>query len=155
MKAPLTLMAAAAMFAVPGAAMAKPVTITAQLANYGGYSAFIAVYVVDKAGAYQKTLWVAGSKTRYYRHLSAWERTAGRSARLDGITGASIGSGRSLTVHAELADAMIDAGYRIQVDTAYEEGVERPGEVSVPLAAASAGKPVAGHGTIQSLTVSF
>jgi hypothetical protein len=154
-KVSLSLMTAAAMLAAPSAALAKPVTITAQLADYGGYSAYIAVYIVDKAGAYQKTLWVAGSKTRYYRHLSAWERAAGRSARLDGITGASIGSGRSLTVHAELADAMIDAGYRIQIDTAYEEGVERPAEVAVPLDAARAGKPVAGHGTIKSLTVSF
>ncbi|MDR3374500.1 MAG: DUF2271 domain-containing protein [Ancalomicrobiaceae bacterium] len=155
MKASLTLLTAAAMLSVPGAAIAKPVTITAKLADYGGYPAYIAVYVVDKAGAYQKTLWVAGSKARYYRHLSAWERAAGRSARLDGITGASIGSGRSLTVHAELADTMIDAGYRIQVDTAYEEGTERPAEVAFPLEAARAGKPVAGRGTVQSFTVSF
>ena len=153
----LTLFGTAALVALSaGAAAARPVKITAQMADYGGYPAYVAVYVVDKSGAYQSTLWVAGHKTRYYSNLRTWSRLTGRSnPRLDGITGASVGSGRTLTVNADLSDALINAGYRIQVDTASEEGPERPAEVSVPLDAASVGKPFAGRGTIRRFTVSF
>lgn len=157
MKSSLTFFGTAALVALSaGAAVARPVKITAQLANYGGYPAFLAVYVVDPTGAYHSTLWVAGERVSYYRHLRTWLRGAMRAnPRLDGITGASVGSGRTLTVNADLSDALINAGYRIQVDSAVEEGPEHPAEVSVPLDEAESGKPVAGRGTIRRFTVSF
>lgn len=157
MKRPLTLFGTAALVALSSAAAAAhPVKITAQLADYGGYPAFLAVYVVNQAGVYQSTLWVAGERVSYYRHLRTWLRGAMRTnPHLDGITGASVGSGRTLTVHADISDALLNAGYRIQVDSAVEEGAERPAEVSVPLDAAQSGKPIAGRGTIRRFVVSF
>ncbi|MCM2293877.1 DUF2271 domain-containing protein [Allorhizobium sp. BGMRC 0089] len=157
MKLPLTLAGTAALVAVSsGVAYARPVTITAQLADYGGYPAFLAVYIVNKAGAYQETLWVAGQRTSYYRHLRDWYRGAMRSNQpLDGVTGASVGSGNTLRVQANLSDVLINAGYRIQVDSAVEGGPAQPAEVSVPLDSAGAGKPVSGRGIIRRFTVSF
>ncbi len=79
---------------------------------YGGDGAYLAIYLTDKAGKLQQTIHVAGGKAKYHKHLSAWYRQSG--GRIDGTTGASVGSGRSLTVSAEIADALIDAGFEIR-----------------------------------------
>lgn len=147
---PLGLVAA---IALPTLAIAKPVTVTAQFADYGGYGAYAAVYVTDAQGKVVQTLHVAGKKAKYYRHLSGWAR--GASGSVDGLTGASIGSGGTLTVTADIADAMLDAGYQVRIDTSVEDGNDYAADAAAPLAAASAGKPVAGHGYVQSLTVSY
>ena len=42
-------------------------------------------------------------------------------AEVDGITGASVGSGRTLEVSMDLADALFDAGYTLHVDAAAED----------------------------------
>ncbi|ACA16099.1 conserved hypothetical protein [Methylobacterium sp. 4-46] len=146
--------AAAATLLAPALAEARPVTLEARLKDYGGNPAYLAVYVTDAAGQYRGTLWVAGRKARYHRHLSEWYRAAGGAA-IDGITGASIGSGRTLRVSVDLADALIDAGYQVRVDTAVEDGVDRPSEVVAPLSGAAAGKPVTGKEHVATFTVSF
>ena len=81
-----------------------------------------------------------GRKAKYYRHLSDWQRASGgASAEIDGITGASVGSGKTLKISLDLADAMIDAGYQVHVDTAVEDGMSNPSEVVAPLATSSSG----------------
>ena len=108
----LTTLAAAFALAVPALAQARQVTLTTQLKNYGGGGAYLAVYLTDPKGAYASTLWVAGGKAKYYKHLADWNRlSASDSKRLQGVTGASVGAGRTLKVTADLADALIDAGY--------------------------------------------
>lgn len=138
---------------LPGLAHARPVVLTTQLQNYGGEGAYLAFYLTDAAGKYQKTLWVSGKKTKYYKHLSAWARGSGLNAReFDGVSGASVGSGKSLKVTVELADALIDAGYEIRVDSAVEDGRDYPMDARLPLTKAGVRKPVKGRGYIQSLT---
>lgn len=143
----------AAALALPAAALAKPITVTAQFADYGGYGAYAAVYITDPQGKVVQTLHVAGSKARYYRELAGWARSARGS--LDGLTGASIGSGGTLRVTAEVADAMLDAGYTVQVDTVIEGSTAYTRDASVPLASSAVGKPSAGNGYLKSLTVSY
>lgn len=141
----------AGLLAVPALAHARPVVLNAQLQNYGGSGAYLAVYLTDAAGKYSKTLWVAGSKVKYYKHLSDWARGSALDARqFDGISGASVGSGKALKVTVEVADAMIDAGYQIRIDSAYEDGRDTPAEVRSPLGKAGSGKPVAGRGIVKS-----
>ncbi len=70
----------------------------------------------------------------------------------DGVTGASIGSGRTLNVTVDLADALFDAGYQIRIDSSVEDMGDAPADVVVPLTTAGAGKPVAGNGYVKSLT---
>ena len=48
-----------------------------------------------------------------------------------------------------VADALIDAGYQIRIDSAVEDGRDNPAEVVVPLTAAAAGKPTAGKGYVK------
>ena len=149
----LTTVAAACVLAVPALAQARQVTLTTQLKNYGGDGAYLAVYLTDAKGAYAGTLWVAGGKAKYYRHLSDWNRlSAGDTKRLAGVTGASVGAGRTLKVTADLADTLIDAGYEIRIDAAVEDMRDSPAEVRVPLATSQAGKPQAGKQYIQSMS---
>lgn len=130
-------------------AAAREVKITTQLKSYGGEGAYLAVYLTDGAGAYQGTLWLSGGKGKYWKDLSGWYRaTGGNPAEVDGITGASVGSGRSLTVTVDLADALINAGYQIRVDTAVEDMGDHPAEIVAPLTTAGAGQPVRGRGFI-------
>ncbi len=149
----MTLLGTACALALPAGAQSRPLTLTAQLKNYGGDGAYLAAYLTDAKGAYVRTLWVAGGKAKYYKHLSDWSRlSAGDARRLDGVTGASVGSGRTLKVSADLAEALIDAGYEIRLDAAAEDMRDSPSEVRIPLSSANASKPQAGKQYIQSVT---
>ena len=139
--------------ALPGLAYARPVTLITQLQNYGGDGAYLAIYVTDANGQYQSTLWVAGKKSKYFKHLRDWARGSGmKASEFDGVSGASVGSGRELKVTVELADALIDAGYEIRVDSAVEDMRDNPADVRAPLTTEGAGKPVAGRGYVKSFT---
>ena len=146
------LMLATALVA-PGVAMAKDVTIEAQMVRYSGNSAYLAVYLTDAAGAYQQTLWVSGRKTRYLGELRGWVEGVSKagSITLDGISGASVGGGQTLTVHADLADALIDAGYQIHVDSAVEDGGAYTDDAVIGLTSGSAS--VDGTGYVSKLSV--
>ncbi len=138
---------------LPALAQARPVTLTTKLDTYGGDGAYLSLYVTDAAGAYQGTLWMAGGKSKYYRHLRDWSRGAGGSLReIDGITGASVGAGRSLKVTLDLADALFDAGYRLHIDAAVEDMRDSPSEVVVPLTTEGVGRAVSGRRYIRSFT---
>ncbi|MBL0228369.1 DUF2271 domain-containing protein [Thermomonas sp.] len=139
--------------ALPVAADARPVTLTTQLKSYGGNGAYLAFYVTDAKGVFKKTLWVSGKKAKYYKHLRDWARGSGlKASEFDGVSGASVGSGRTLKVTVELADALIDAGYEIRVDSAVEDLRDNPADVRAPLTKKGAGKPVAGRGYVKSFT---
>ncbi|WP_345797565.1 DUF2271 domain-containing protein [Castellaniella sp. MT123] len=144
---------AATTLAIPALAQSRTVTLSTTLKNYGGDGAYLAVYLTDAKGAYAGTLWVAGGKAKYYKHLTDWKRlSAGDAARVDGVTGASVGQGRTLKVTADLADALFDAGYEVHVDAAVEDMRDSPSEIRVPLTTAGAGKATAGRQFIQSFT---
>ena len=141
----------AGVLALPGVVQARPVTLTTELQSYSGNGAYLAIYVTDAKGVYQKTLWVAGKKSKYFKHLRDWARGSGmKASAFDGMSGASVGSGRTLKVTAELADALIDAGYEIRIDTAVEDQRDNPAEVRAPLTTLGKGKPVAGRGYVKS-----
>lgn len=148
------LMLATALVA-PATAWARDVTIEAQMVRYSGRPAYLAVYLTDPSGAYQSTLWVSGHKTRYYGTLRGWAQGVSQagSLNLDGITGASVGGGETLTVHASLADALIDAGYQVHVDTAVEDGGEYSDDAVI--AVTSAPGTVDGTGYVSKLSISM
>lgn len=149
----MTTLAAVCALALPTLAHSRQLTLTAQLKNYGGDGAYLAAYLTDAKGAYARTLWVAGGKAKYYKHLSDWNRlSAGDTKRLAGVTGASVGAGRTLKVTADLADALIDAGYELRIDAAAEDMRDSPTDVRVPLTTGNVGKPQPGKQYIQSLT---
>ena len=138
--------------ALPAMAEAKQVTLTTELTNYGGDGAYLVLYLTDAAGRYAGTLWVAGGKSKYYDSLAGWYRaTGGDPAQIDGITGASVGAGRTLEITLDLADALFDAGYVLHVDAAVEDMRDSPDDVAVPLTTQGAGKPTPGRRYVASL----
>lgn len=138
--------------AAPSIASARPLELETQLKSYGGNGAYVAIYVTDAKGVYKSTLWLAGPKAKYWTHLRDWYRASGGRAKVDGISGASVGAGRALRVTVDLADALLDAGLEIHIDTAVEDMKENPSEVVVPLTTAGAGNPVAGKGYVKSFS---
>lgn len=140
----------------PAVAMAREVTITTSLDRYSGREAYLAIYVTNPDGSYNSTLHVAGGKTRYLGELRGWVyalQSSGANLSLDGITGASVGSGQTLTIKANLADAMIDAGYQVHVETAVEHGGEYPDDAVAPIT--SSPQQVAGSGYVNTFSVSM
>jgi hypothetical protein len=153
MKPFLAALAVTTALTLPGLAIARPVTLTTALNNYGGNGAYLEFYVTDAQGAYVGSLWMAGAKSKYYQHLTDWYRaTGGDPAQINGITGASIGSGRTLEITLDLADALFDAGYTLHIDAAVEDMRDSPNEVAVPLTADGAGTPVRGRRYIASFS---
>lgn len=151
----LPLLTAAAV-AVPGVALAAPVTLTTQLNSYRGNGAYLAIYVTDAAGNYKGSLWMAGRNASYYRHLRDWARATGVNvAEVNGLTGASVGSGRTLSVTLDLADALFDAGYQLHIDASAENVGDSPSDVVVNLTRSGAGQAVAGRRYVQSFTYSM
>lgn len=140
----------------PGLALARPVTLTANLTQYGGRGAYMAIYVTDASGAYAGSVWMAGQKAKYYRHLVDWSRfTNGDASQVDGITGASVGTGQSLVLTMDLADSLFDAGYTLHIDAAAEDMRESPNEIAVPLTAAGAGQATQGRRYIADFSYAF
>jgi hypothetical protein len=153
MKRLLTALALTTALIAPGLAQARPVSMTVNMKSYGGDGAYLAIYVTDAAGVYQGSLWMAGGKSKYYKHMSDWyAATGGDRAEVDGITGASVGQGRSLEVTLDLADVMIDAGYQLHIDAAVEDMRDSPSEIVVPLTSAGAGQAVSGGRYIADFT---
>ena len=143
----------AAAIALPAGAQAREITLNTQMKSYSGNEAYLAIYVTDAQGQYQSTLWVAGKKAKYYKHLRDWARGSGlNSIEFDGVTGASAGGGQMLTVKVELADALLDAGYQIRIDSSVEDKRDNRAEVIAPLTSAGAGKPAAGDGYVESFS---
>ena len=137
MKKILVALALTTALTLPGIALARPVTLTTTLKSYGGDGAYLAIYATDLKGAYAGTLWMAGGKAKYYEHLSDWYRaTGGNAAEINGITGASLGAGRTLEITLDLADALFDAGYTVHIDAAVEDMRDSPNEVTMPLTSA-------------------
>jgi len=137
-------------------AQAREVTFTTQLARYSGSGAYFAIYLLDANNKYQQTIWVAGKKRKYYSHLRGWSRASGkRAVEYDGKTGASVTSGRSLTISQNIDDSLIDSGYKIVIDSAVEDANSNQADVSTPLTTAGAGKAVVGSGYVMSFTYDF
>ena len=151
MKKSLMTCALLAGLALPVAAEAKSLTLTTTLKNYGGNGAYLAIYLTDPQGKVYSTLRLAAPKAKYHKHLRDWSRGSAAAKRpLDGITGASVGSGKTLKFSVEVADALIDAGYQIRIDSAVEDDRDNAAEVIAPLTKAAAATPIAGKGYVQS-----
>lgn len=149
MKTTAVTIALAGALAGPALAEARELNLSATLDEYRGDKAYLAIYLTDAQGQYQRTLWVAGRKAKYYKHLGDWARGSGlRAAEFDGLSGASVGSGDTLSVSVDVADSLIDAGYQIRIDSAVEDKRSHRAEVKVPLTLEGAGKDNAGSGYV-------
>lgn len=138
----------------PNFAYAKTVSATVTMKGFRGPPAYVAVYLTKPNGQFHSTLSVKGHKNKYRKHLRGWMRGASRSKqRLDGISGASVGSGRSFTVSANVKDALLDAGYQVHVDTAVEDHGEFRSDAVVKVNSAKPKVSAKGKGFVKSLQI--
>ncbi|WP_152223576.1 DUF2271 domain-containing protein [Pseudomonas sp. SCB32] len=156
MKTAVVSLTVAGALAGPALAQARELNLSTTLAEYSGNKAYLSIYLTDAQGQYQRTLWVAGRKAKYYKHLGDWARGSGlRAAEFDGLSGASVGSGDTLKVSVEVADSLIDAGYQIRIDSAVEDKASNRAELKVPLTVQGAGKDSAGSGYVSAFRYGF
>lgn len=157
MKKLLAILMLGTALVAPSAAYAAQVNVSGQMSSYYGPESYLAVYLAKPDGTYDSTLYVAGRKSRYYRDLTGWARFAAADAHLslNGITGASVGSGRSFSINLELSDALIDAGYTIHIDSAVEHQGSAADDVVIPLDRSYSGVAQPGRGFIQSASISL
>lgn len=135
---------------------AQEVVLTTKMQNYDGDGAYLAIYLTDENGKYQNTLWVAGKKSKYYKHLAGWARGSRlRSSEYDGITGASMTSGMTFNVTVDIADQYIDSGYQIHIDSAVEDMRDKRNDIVVPLTKQGADIPTNGSGYVKTFTYSL
>lgn len=139
--------------ALPALAQSREITITTQLNNFRGDGAYLVVYLTDFEGKYLQTLWIAGKKSKHYRHLSDWALGSNRSrSEYDGLTGASISPGQMLQITANLDDSLIDSGYQLRLDSAVEDMNDHPADIIASLTNAGAGIPIHGTGYVYTMT---
>ncbi|WP_127901360.1 DUF2271 domain-containing protein [Solirhodobacter olei] len=140
----------AAALTLPYRAEARALTIVTKLNRFGGWSgAYVVLYLLGPGNKYEKTIWMAGRHHWIYHELSAWDRANhGNWRGVDGVTGASVGSGQTLTVHTHISDALINAGYSIAVDS---KAYGRPAreDVRIPLTTKNSGRLVHTHGYVR------
>jgi len=107
-----------------------------QLKNYQGEGAYIAVSVVDSKGEYIETLRVLGDDHEWYPDITAWYAFRDKNRhqpRLDGVTGATIGSGERSVVSFKIDSKYIDKGYTLRFETAVEDKSYHTKDVVVQL----------------------
>ena len=150
MKKILATLALTTAIVMPGAAMARDITLTGILKNYGGQGAYLAVYLTNANGAYVGTVWVGGGKSKYFSHFSHWYRATGGNTG-NAMTGASVGAGRSFQISFSLADALIDAGYQLRIDAAVENYRDAPSDIIIPLTSDNFGTANAGRRYVRSV----
>lgn len=137
-------------------AAAAEVTVNATLNNYQGNGAYLAIYLTDANGKFNQTLWIAGEKQKYYKHLREWAKGSGMQAmEYDGLTGASVSSGDSITFKTNIDDTLIDVGYLIRIDSAVEDQRDNRIDAEVALTRQGANVPVKGRGYIKTLSYSL
>ncbi len=152
---PVVLIAGLAAAYVPlSPAEAKPITATVQMKNFRGPPAYVALYLTKPDGGFHSTVAVLGKKSKYRRHLRGWFRGVAKSGgQIDGVSGASVGSGRSFSVKADIADALLKAGYKLQVDTAVEDVADYRAEATLILNTSKPSASAIGKGFIKSVTI--
>ena len=154
MRKPLVLLSFATALSFASVAQGKEATAMVQMTNYEGKEAYLAVYLVNPKGRYQKTLWVSGRERIYYSYLSRWWRYLARAPQeLDAITGASAGAGDRVSLKFDLEDDWIDAGYLIRIESAVEGGGINPQDVVYELKTENSGGRAAGTGYVRNLRI--
>lgn len=147
-KAVMTGFMAAAV--IPGISYAAEGTFLVQMNDYDGENAYFAMYLVDPDGRYVRTLWVSGDEKRWYQDQPRWWKYYGRAPQdLDAITGASTAPGDRNVIRIHLDDDILDAGYKVRVDTSVEDQNNFPTDIETDLDSKHQGEKIPGTGYIR------
>lgn len=121
-----------------------------QMVSYEGEAAYVVVSLVNKAGAYEKTLAVLGTDKQWYNTLKDWYKYQTKAKeKLSAVTGASIGGGDRAIKTLEIDDAKMNKGYTLRFESAVEEQKYHVTDVEIPLTTAGITEMAKGKGYIK------
>lgn len=121
-----------------------------QLTNYGGEGAYVVLSVLNAEGEYIKTLSVHGDDEDWYEDMPAWyEYYPSNKEEIDGMAGASISSGGRKVATLEVDASMINAGYKLRIETAVEDQEYYEKDLEIELTEEAAGQRLKGNGYIR------
>lgn len=94
-----------------------------QLTNYEGEGAYVVVSILDKEGNYDKTLYVQGDDSEWYRDIEEWWKNlyGVKRPNIDAIVGETVTGGQRKMTVLQIPVDKIDAGYRIRFESAVED----------------------------------
>jgi hypothetical protein len=121
-----------------------------QMTNYLGEGAYIVVSLIDKNGAYDKTLYVLGSDRKWYRDLKEWYKAYKKKpTNISAVTGASVSGGDRTVVTLDLETAKLNAGYKLRFESAVEDKPYYMQDLEIPLTTESLEAKNEGKGYIR------
>lgn len=124
---------------LPQIAEAKNIKFNLSIKTYTGPGAYVVVYITRPDNKLHSTIWLSSKEEKYLPSLFGWHRHAvAQGLRIDGFSGASLGSGKSISFEANVPDSLIDAGYKIQVDAAAEDNGLAAKDINIPLSTGNA-----------------
>lgn len=123
-------------FTIPGTAHAQTTKYKCmlQMTNYMGEGAYIVISLINKDGAYEKTLYMLGPDKKWYNTLKEWDKVNKKKpTNISAITGASVSGGDRSVVTIELDNAKINAGYKLRFESAVEDKEYHEKDLEIPL----------------------
>jgi hypothetical protein len=117
----MALFAGASVLTLTSAAAAEEAIVLVQLNEYIGPEAYFSLYLVNPEGKYDRTLWLSGPERIWWPDTKRWFGYFSRNpADVDAITGASTPAGARAVMRIDLDPELVDAGYRLRVETSVE-----------------------------------
>lgn len=138
--------------AVPAFAIAQATKYKCmiQMTNYLGEGAYIVVSLINKEGAYEKTLYVLGADRKWYSSLKEWYKANKKKpATVNATTGASVSGGDRTVVTLDFDKAKIGAGYKLRFESAVEDKPYYVKDLEIPLTTEGLGAKNEGTGYIR------
>lgn len=140
---------------LPQIAEAKNVNFNLSIKSYTGPGAYVVVYITRPDNKLHSTIWLSSKEEKYLPSLMGWHRQAiAQGVRIDGFSGASLGSGKSISFKVNVPESLIDAGYKIQVDAAAEDNGIAAKDINIPLSS-TGGKARGRRGFVTSFNMSM
>lgn len=128
------LLSGVAGLALTGASLADEATIVVQIDDYQGEEAYFSLYLVNPEGRYEKTLWISGDEKVWWPSTTRWYSYLSRNPQdVDAITGASTAASGRAVIRIDIDPELIDAGYRMRVESSVENQSYHQDDVEVEL----------------------
>lgn len=135
LRAPLLIGASAlALSAATVPVLAEEAIVLVQLNEYNGPEAYFHLYLVNPEGKFDRTLWVSGPEKIWWPDSKRWFGYHSRAREsVDAITGASTAAGARSVMRVEIDNSVVDAGYKLRVETSVENADNVQTDVEIDL----------------------
>lgn len=130
----MLFLAGVSTLALTSNARADEAIVLVQLNEYTGPEAYFHVYLVNPSGKFDRTLWVSGPEKIWWPDSKRWYGYFNRAREdVDAITGASTPAGARSVMRVEIDPNLVDAGYKLRVETSVEnaDNVQEDAEVEL------------------------